>query len=125
MAKGDKPRVIIPPLPCCLFTHCCSDDSHCTNAKEPGFAEELLSGYICLRNELIKQLNSHGLTNFKVMDSCCMTMCAKIAGITERLTELRTVTAKDGTHFVDKGYQNMATQCMNCVRQIMTEPKQV
>ncbi len=105
MAKGDKPCVIIPPLLRCLFSRCCNDTSHCSNEKDKGFAEELLDGYVRLRNELIKQLVSHGLTKFKVMDSCCMTMCSKTAGIAERLTELRTVMANDGTHFLDNSYK--------------------
>jgi hypothetical protein len=33
-AKGDKSCIIIPPLPRYLFTRCCSDRSHCTNAGE-------------------------------------------------------------------------------------------
>ncbi len=47
---------ILPPLPRSLFTRCCNDNNHCTNTKDTGFSEELLAGYIRLRNELIKQL---------------------------------------------------------------------
>jgi hypothetical protein len=66
-AKGDRPCVILPPLPRSLFTRCCNDNNHCTNTKDAGFSEELLAGYIRLRNELIKQLVSHGLSSFKVL----------------------------------------------------------
>jgi hypothetical protein len=69
-AKGDKPCVILPPLPRSLFSQCCNDKNHCTNFTDKGISEELLAGYIRLRNELIKQLASHGLSSFKVMDSC-------------------------------------------------------
>jgi hypothetical protein len=101
-AKGDKPCVILPPLQRCLFSQCCNDNSHCTNCKDQGFADELLAGYVRLRNELMKQLVFHGITAFKVMDSCCMTMCSKTASIADRLTELRVVMAKDDTHYLEK-----------------------
>jgi hypothetical protein len=32
--KGTNPGVIIPPLPHGLFSRCCNDNSHCTNADE-------------------------------------------------------------------------------------------
>jgi hypothetical protein len=121
--KGDKPCVILPPLPRGLFSQCCNDKSHCTNMGEKGFSEELLTGYIRLRNELIKQLVSHGLTSFKVMDICCMTDCAKTANITERLRSLRSIMAKDDTHFVCDGYKNLAERCFACLRQISDNPK--
>jgi hypothetical protein len=112
-----------PPLPRSLFSRCCNDNSHCTNFKDKGFAEELLTGYIRLRNELIKQLVSHGITSFKVMDSCCMTTCSKTASIADRLKELREVMAKDDTHFLEPGYKNIADRCMNCIRQISNDTK--
>jgi hypothetical protein len=122
-AKGDKPCVILPPLPRSLFSRCCNDKNHCTNLTDKGFTEELLTGYIRLRNELIKQLVSHGLSSFKVMDSYCMTQCPKTASIAERLKELRGIMAKDDTHFLEAGYKNLAERCMNCIRQMTNDAK--
>ncbi len=122
-AKGNKSCVILPPLPRSLFSRCCNDNNHCTNFKDMGFSEELLTGYIRLRNELIKQLASHGLSSFKVMDSCCMTSCSKTASIAERLKELRRIMAKDDTHFLEAGYKNLADRFMNCIRQIANDAK--
>jgi hypothetical protein len=122
-AKGDRPCVILPPLPRSLFSRCCNDNNHCTNTKDTGFSEELLAGYIRLRNELIKQLVSHGLSSFKVLDSCCMTTCSKTASIAERLKTLREIMAKDDTHFLEAGYKNIADRSMNCIQQIANVEK--
>jgi hypothetical protein len=37
-AKGPKPAIIIPPLPRYLFSRCCNDTDHCTNANEKDFS---------------------------------------------------------------------------------------
>ncbi len=100
-----------------------NNNSHCTNIKDAGFSEELLAGYIRLRNELIKQLVSHGLSSFKVLDSCCMTTCSKTTSIAERLKTLREIMAKDDTHFLEAGYRNIAERCMTCINQIANVEK--
>jgi hypothetical protein len=112
--KGNKPCVIIPPLPRYLFARCCSDKGHCTNMQEKNYQETLMSGFIQLRTCLIKQLVSHGLTNFKVMDSCCATNCSLTANISEQIVEMRKITSKDGVHFVDAGYRNIAVASQQC-----------
>jgi hypothetical protein len=120
-AKGNKACIIIPPLPRYIFSRCCNDKSHCTNVDEKDFPEKLLSGFIQQWNELIKSLVQNGLTNFKVLDVCCVTLGATTASILERLTELRTVSAGDGVHFNSNGYQNLAQRTISCLRSIMTE----
>jgi hypothetical protein len=102
-AKGDTPCVLIPPLPRYLFASCCDDLSHCTNAKNDKYQENLLTGFLQLRNGLIKTLVSAGVKNFKVLDTCCTTNCATTANSKTRLSELKTVTAKDGVHYVAAG----------------------
>jgi hypothetical protein len=82
-AKGNKPCIVLPLLPRYLFARCCNDSSHCTNAKDPDFQSTLMSGFVRLKNELIKQLVSQGVTNFKVMDSCCVTSVPTTASINE------------------------------------------
>ncbi len=71
-----------------------------------------------LRTSLIRQLVSYGLTNFKVMDSSCMTNCTTTADIEDRIKNLRSTTAKDGVHFIDEGYRNLATRCLECLNQL-------
>jgi hypothetical protein len=107
-AKGTKPAVIIPPLPRHLFARCCSDPDHCNNVGETSFQKDLLQGFVHLPTNLIRLLVTQGITNFKVMDSCCMTKCATTADTEERIKNLRRVTAKDGVHFVDEGYRTLA-----------------
>jgi hypothetical protein len=82
-AAGNKPCVIIPPLPRYLFSRCCSDKNHCTNADEKDFKEAMLAGFVHLKNELIKHLVRLGVVNFKVMDSCCVTTCSTTANISD------------------------------------------
>jgi hypothetical protein len=43
------------------FSRCCNDDSHCINASEETYAEQLLSGFVQLRTDLIRQLVQSGL----------------------------------------------------------------
>ncbi len=81
-AKGSKPCIILPPLPRYLFARCCSDSGHCTNANDSDYQSQLMSGFVRLKNELIKHLVSLGVTNFKVMDSCCATSASTNSSIT-------------------------------------------
>ncbi len=116
--KGTKLAVIVPPLPRHIFGRCCSDPEHCSNAGETSFQKDLLQGFVHLRTNLIRLLVTQGITNFKVMDSCCMTNCATTADTEERINNLRKITAKDGVHFVDEGYRNLATRCLDCLNNL-------
>jgi hypothetical protein len=98
-AKGNKPCVIIPPIPRCLFSRCCGDVSHCTNVSDSNFAETMLTGFLRQRTDLIRQLVQSGLTNFKVLDSCCTTSCAATASVSDRIAALQKTTWSDGIHY--------------------------
>jgi hypothetical protein len=121
--KGNTPCVIVPPLPRYLFSRCCNDESHCTNVKEENFAKHLLAGFLQLRTDLIRQLVQCGLTNFKVLDSCCTTSCEKTAIIPERIVSLKETTKKDGIHFTEKGSDSLATRAISCLKSLMSAPK--
>jgi hypothetical protein len=123
--KGSKPCVVLPPLPRYLFAGCCNDPGHCSNRRENNFQTDIMSGFIKLRNGLIKQLVDSGLNNFKVMDSCCATTCKGTAGLPERITALRNVTSKDGVHFVQEGYKNIAERCKSCLKQLVSGPQKM
>ncbi len=123
-AKGNKPCVIIPPLPRFLFARCCNDPDHCTNATEIDFSKTMLTGFTEMRNNLIRQLVSAGLNNFRVMDVCCTTSCPVTACKDDRLKGLRSVTAKDGVHYVDAGYKNLAGRCMDCLSKMLSHESQ-
>jgi hypothetical protein len=124
-AKGEKPCIIVPPLPRYLFSRCCSDSSHCTNAGDKDFSENLLSGFILQRNELIRSLVQNGLTNFKVLDVCCATTCTTTSNLSERLNALRGVPAEDGVHFTPNGYNNLAKRTISCLKTLLTEKPKV
>jgi lysophospholipase L1-like esterase len=118
---GDAPSVIVPPIPRYLFARCCTDAGHCTNASNADYAETLLAGFLRLRNELIRSLVAAGIKNFKVLDSCCTTACANTANTKNRLTHLKSVTAKDGVHYVAAGYQHMAARSLSCLRTLLAD----
>jgi hypothetical protein len=109
-AKKDINCVIIPPMPRYLFARCCNDPGHCTNADGNDFSQSLLASFQQLRHCLIRLLVARGLTNFKVLDTCCTTTCTNTAPVTHRLAQLKQVTAKDGVHFIAQGYANMANR---------------
>ncbi len=92
--------------------------------SEPDFPAKMLAGFVQMRNELIRNLVKSGLTEFKVLDSCCNTDCATTASVPERLEGLRTSTAKDGVHLTPKGYLNLAGRATKCIKQMMEgQPK--
>ncbi len=122
-AKGNKPGVIIPPTPRYLFSRCCSDNSHCTNADDSNFAEQMLSGFLQQRTDLIRQLVQSGLSNFKVLDSCCTTDCAATASIPERISALKKTTWSDGVHYLSDGYRYLAERAVTCLKGLIATPK--
>jgi lysophospholipase L1-like esterase len=122
-AAGNKPCVVIPPLPRYLFSRCCGDKNHCTNADDKDFRETLLAGFVHLKNELIKHLVRLGVVNFKVMDSCCVTACSTTANISDRLKELGRVYNSDGVHFNADGHTNLAQRTIGCLRTLLSTPR--
>jgi hypothetical protein len=120
-SKGNSACIIIPPLPRYIFSRCCSDVSHCTNADERDFPTKMLTGFTQQRGELIKNLVQHGLNNFKVLDVGCVTTGATTASLPEKLEELRKVCTGDGVNFSANGYRNLAQRTLNCLRTLRSE----
>jgi lysophospholipase L1-like esterase len=120
-SKGNNPCIIVPPLPRYVFSRCCSDTSHCTNAEDSDFAKKMLTGFNQQRSELIKTLVQQGLTNFKVLDVGCVTSGATTASLSEKLEELRKVSTADGVHFSADGYRNLAQRTLNCLKTLRSE----
>jgi hypothetical protein len=124
-SNGERPCVIVPPLPRYLFQRCCNDSSHCTNAGEQNFPETLLSGFIQQRNELIRCLVQNGLTNFKVLDVCCATTCTTTSNLPDRINGLRNVFAEDGVHLTPNGYNNLAKRTISCLKTLLVEKPKI
>jgi hypothetical protein len=119
-ARQQVPCLIIPPIPIYLFARCCDDPAHCTNWNVDSFPAELLSGFISLRLQFIKSLTRLQITNFRVLDSCCTTTCTSTSNTVTRISELRKVTAKDGIHFIEQGYKNLAENCVASLRTLLS-----
>ncbi len=120
--KKDIPCVVIPAIPRYVFSRCCSDSAHCTNANSTDYCETLMTGFMQMRNDLIKILVAAGITNFKVLDTCCPTSCATTANTKTRIADLKKVTASDGVHLLAEGYVNLATRCQACIRALLAAP---
>jgi hypothetical protein len=121
-AIGSKPCIVLPPLPRYVFARCCNDKGHCINADDPEYQSFMMSGFVWLKNDLIKQLVSNGVSNFKVMDTCCVTSVPTTATIGERLSELKKVSSGDGIHFTAEGYQHMASHVIECLKTLIGKP---
>ncbi len=122
-AVGNKPCIVLPPLPRYVFARCCNDSGHCINAGDSEYQSFMMSGFVRLKNDLIKQLVHNGLSNFKVMDTCCVTAVPATAKIGERLAELKEVSSGDGIHFTAEGYKHMATRISECLKTLIGKPK--
>jgi hypothetical protein len=122
-AAGNKPCIILPPLPRYLFSRCCGDENHCTNASDKEFCETLLTGFAQLKRNLISHLVNLGVTNFKVMDFCCATTCTTTANNPERLHGLKSVYTSDGVHLTTDVHRNLATRSIECLNTLMATPK--
>jgi hypothetical protein len=122
-AVGNKPCIVLPPLPRYVYARCCNDSGHCTNAGDPEYQSFMMSGFVRLKNDLIKQLVHNGLSNFKVMDTCCVTAVPATAKIGERLAELKKVSSGDGVHFTAEGYKHMARRISECIKTLTGNPK--
>ncbi len=119
-ARQQVPCLIIPPIPRYLFARCCDDPAHCTNWNVDSFPAELLSGFISLRHQQIKSLTRLQIKNFRVMDSCCTTPCTSTSNTVNRISELKKVTFKDGIHFIEQGYKNLAENCVASLRALLS-----
>ncbi len=89
----------------------------------PDFQEKMLTGFLNLRNELIRYLVQHGLTDFKVLDTCCNTGCTTTASVPERLKVLMQATAKDGVHLNAIGYSHLTERATQCFKRMLLETR--
>jgi hypothetical protein len=51
---------------------------------------------------------------------CCTTTCTSTSNTVTRISELRKVTAKDGIHFIEQGYKNLAENCVSSLRSLLS-----
>jgi hypothetical protein len=107
LAKKESTLVIVLPLPRYLFAGCCKQADHCPKVTGAEHARKTLSDAIGLRTCLKKFLSGLGLTHCRILDTCCVTDCIPTATVDIRVDALRAVTAKDGVHFLDTGYDCM------------------
>jgi hypothetical protein len=119
LAKREAVGLVVPPLPRYLFTGCCDQNDHCRNITDVEHPRKLLADIICLRNSLKKIVISHGLTNVRVLDSCCVTKCTATANTEMRLAALRDVMSHDGVHYISEGYANLAENCAVAIKDMV------
>jgi hypothetical protein len=115
--KKDSVGLVVPPLPRYIFSGCCDQKDHCPNITDPDHPRKMLADIICLRNSLKKIVSSHGLTNTRVLDSCCVTKCTGTANTEMRLAAIRDVMSHDGVHYLSEGYANLADNCVTAMEE--------
>ncbi len=85
---------------------------HCANVTMPDHPNKTLGDAIALRNCSKKFVSGLGLSNCRVLDTCCVTDCIPTANADTRIESLKAVTAKDGVHFLGTGYDCMVKHIM-------------
>ncbi len=100
--------LVLPPQPRYLFSTCCADRKHCTNAGTGEFAESLLADTVRLRGVLKRKLLARKVPGLWVTDTCMAVPKAGEKGLKEKLEVLQTVSAKDGVHLTEVGYANVS-----------------
>ncbi len=96
-----------------------------TVATVPRLVIQTISRYSCpvlFGLKMIKQLVMQGVTNFMVMDSCCVTSVPTTSPINERLTELKKVSNSNGIHFTADGHKNMSSRLTDCLKTLINKP---
>ncbi len=110
--KSHRSDWLCPPSPDTYSQDAKKQKGHCTNVSEPNHPHEILSDVIGLRNLLKKILSGINLSNFRVLDSCCVTDCEITSNIERRLNSLKKVTSADSVHYLANGYSNLVKSCM-------------
>jgi hypothetical protein len=90
-------------------------------SKESTVRMFLIQITLGLRSSLKKFVINSGLTNVRVLDTCCVTSCAGTANTESRLNALRDVMAPDGVHYLSEGYANLVAQCASAAAASITK----
>jgi len=113
-------RIIVPPQPRYLFNGCCGNEEHCTNLKQPNYAEKLLTSTIHLRDILKKKVVGRVGQPFWIADSCLASKTDTDCTVPGRLVGMTNVYAKDGVHYNTGGYGTIADNLIKLVTDVAT-----
>ena len=113
-----SPSIIFPPQPRYVFNGCCNDSSHCTNMKNEGYSEKILSATLHLRTILKNKLEKKLSGPFRVLDTCSMVADPADKSLSVKLNELPAMMAKDGVHMSNEGYVHMANNIVQAIVRI-------
>jgi hypothetical protein len=114
LSAQSKLKILIPPLPRYVFDKCCGNPAHCTNCSDPEHPEKILNGVTRLRNVLKKHVGELGVSNFWVLDGTGIGAILGVdsgndrGGNREVLAELHPLLGRDGVHFSEVAYNNIA-----------------
>jgi hypothetical protein len=124
LSAQNKLKILIPPLPRYVFDKCCSNPAHCTNCSDPEHPERILNGVTLLRNVLKKHVGELGVGNFWVLDGIGAIMGVESGkdrgGNRELLADLHPLLGRDGVHFSELAYNNMARVIIRTAMDINT-----
>jgi hypothetical protein len=116
-ACSESVKIIIPPLARHLYTSCCGNSRHCTNLKNEDHELSLLHATTHFRPLLKEALIKHGTDRFFVIDGIGAILGVPPGGNrgapAEIVRELSDYCAKDGVHYTDAAYSNIAKTVMS------------
>jgi hypothetical protein len=104
----DNGKVVVPPLPRYVFRGCCPEFAHAPNVAEQDHAPNILGKGVHLRGILKKTLLSSGLQKVWVCEAGKVLMPTTISNAADSLLYLQEISQKDGVHFTQEGYHNLA-----------------
>jgi hypothetical protein len=112
LSAQNKLKILIPPLPRYVFDKCCNNPAHCKNCTDPEHPEKILNGVTHLLNVLKKHVGDLGVGNFWVLDGIGAILGVESGknrgGNRELLADLHPLLGRDGVHFSELAYNNLA-----------------
>jgi hypothetical protein len=119
-ACGDSVKIIVPPLPRHLYNTCCGNTRHCTNFKNDDYELSLLQATTHFRPLLNEALLKQGTERFFVIDGIGAILGVPPGGNrgapSEIVRELSEYCTKDGVHYTDSAYSNIAKTVMSAAK---------
>jgi len=111
-------RLIVPPQPRYLYDPCCTDRTHCTNMGDAAHAGTILAANLKLRAVLKRKLGGAENGTIWIMDTCSSIKNPGELPVPEKLTALKSASARDGVHLTDDGSKVFAANISDVIHKL-------
>jgi len=99
-------KIFCPPIPRYVYGGCCGDLGHGPNIRSQGHSEKMVSELVRVRQNIKSVLIRTQVQNMRVLDS--LGALTGKTTLSEQVSELRKVTARDNVHLTPAGYKALA-----------------